>query len=312
MRIVSLLPSATEIVASLGLTDSLVGISADCDYPPAIRGLPVLSEAIVSSDLASPVIDRRIRDRRHTGQSVYHLDPGQLAALRPDVILTQELCTVCAPSFTLVLEAARLLDGETRIVSLEPHGLLDIVETIRVVGAVTGAPGQAVDLAGRLERRIDAVTALVERFTVGHRADPIPSSQPRVVCVEWLDPIWIGGWWVPEMVARAGGSDVLGAPRRPSREAAWDEVLAADPDVLVVMACGFDLERTRAEIGLLSARPGWDTLRAVRTGRVYLTNGSAYFNRPGPRIIDGLEMLATMIHPESSPLALVPGAAERL
>ncbi len=303
MRIVSLLPSATEIVASLGLTDSLVGISADCDYPPAIRGLPVLSEAIVCSDLASPVIDRRIRDRRHTGQSVYHLDPGQLAALEPDVILTQELCTMCAPSFTLVLEAARLLDGETRIVSLEPHGLLDIVETVRIVGAVTGATDQAADVAGRLKRRIDAVTAFAERSTVG---------QPRVVCVEWLDPIWIGGHWVPEMVARAGGHDVLGASRLPSREAAWDEVCAADPDVLVVMACGFDLERTRAEIGLLSARPGWDTLRAVRTGRVYLTNGSAYFNRPGPRIIDGLEMLAAMIHPESSPFALLPGAAERL
>ncbi len=300
MRIVSLVPSATEIVASLGLTDELVGISADCDFPPEICGKPVLSEAVVTPDLSSPEIDRRIRGRAHTGRSVYHLDAAQLARLRPDLILTQELCAVCAPSFSVVMQAARLLDAEPRIVSLEPRRLLDILDNIRLVGELAGVPERAADLARRLQRRIDDVAAR----SGGER--------PRVVCVEWLEPVYVGGHWVPEMVAAAGGRDALGAPGEASRMAEWRDVRDARPDVLVVMACGFDVSRTRAEIGLLTRRPGWDDLPAVRSGRVYLADASAYFSRPGPRIVDGLEILAAILHPGRGAIDVPPGAVEQL
>jgi len=300
MRIVSLVPSATEIVASLGLTDALVGISADCDFPPEVRGKPVLSEAVVTPDLSSPEIDRRIRGRAHTGRSVYHLDAAQLARLRPDLILTQELCTVCAPSFSVVMQAARLLDAEPRIVSLEPRRLLDILDNIRFVGELAGVPEPAADLARRLKRRIDGVAAR----SGGER--------PRAVCVEWLEPVYVGGHWVPEMVAAAGGRDVLGAPGEASRMVEWRDVRDARPDVLVVMACGFDVSRTRAEIGLLTRRPGWDDLPAVRSGRVYLADASAYFSRPGPRIVDGLEILAAILHPGRCAIDVPPGAVEQL
>ncbi len=300
MRIVSLVPSATEIVAGLGLAGSLVGISADCDYPPEVRTVPVLTETVAAGHLSSPAIDRLIGGRLHTGQSVYHLDAAQLARLHPDVILTQELCQVCAPPFTAVARAARLAEADPRIVSLEPRGLDDILDNIRLVGEIAGVTERAAGLTGGLRRRIEAVAG---------RRYP---GRPRVVCVEWLDPVWIGGHWVPEMVALAGGADVLGAAREASRRADWDEVRAADPEVLVVMACGFDLVRTRAEIGLLTGRPGWDALRAVRAGRVYLTNGSAYFNRPGPRIVAGLEALAGLMHPGVGPSLPPAGVAEPL
>jgi iron complex transport system substrate-binding protein len=300
MRIVSLLPSATEIVCALGLADALVGVSGDCDYPPEVRHKPILSETIVTSDLGSEAIDRRIRAARHTGRSVYHLDTAQLARLRPDLILTQELCAVCAPSYTLVTEAAKVAETDARIVSLEPWGLLDILETIRLVGGWTGTADRAEALVGRLQRRIDALTA---RET---------GPRLRVACLEWLSPLYVAGHWVPEMVALAGGLDVLGKPRVASWTVAWEEVLSARPEVLVLMPCGFDIPRTRREIALLTARPGWDDLPAVREGHVYLTDASAYFNRPGPRIVDGLAILAAVLRSDISARDLPPGAVERL
>lgn len=301
MRIVSLLPSATEIVCALGLSESLVGISHDCDHPSEISGKPVLSEAIVTSDLPSGVIDARIRDQIHRGRSVYHLDEGQLAALRPDLILTQELCTVCAPSYTMVTEAAKVLDADTTIISLEPLGLFDILETVHLVGHKTGRSTQAEALVAELRGRIDRV-----------RRQTASLARPRVVCIEWLDPIYIAGHWVPEMVEMAGGRDALGRPREPSFVVAWGDVVAAEPEVLVVMPCGFDIPRTRVEIHLLTDRPGWQDLPAVQRGRVYLTEATSYFNRPGPRIVTGLEILATIFHPAESSQPLPSGALERL
>jgi iron complex transport system substrate-binding protein len=301
MRIVSLLPSATEMVAALGLTDQLVGTSHDCDYPPEIRSRPVLSEAIVTTDLPSGVIETRIRGQVHKGKSVYHLDDRQLAQLRPDLILTQELCSVCAPSYTLVQQAAKLLDTAPKIVSLEPLGLLDILDNILLVGELAGRTAQAEALASSLRARIDRVRS---------RAVGLP--RPRVTCIEWLDPIYVAGHWVPEMVEIAGGDDVLARPREPSFVAAWNQIVAADPAVIVVMPCGFDVPRTRREIRLLTTRPGWDTLRAVRSHRVYLTDASAYFNRPGPRIVDGLEILAAILQPDAFSFDLPAGAAEPL
>lgn len=281
MRIVSLLPSATEIVCALGLTDWLIGVSHDCDYPPAVAGKRILSDALVSAAAPSPQIDAAIRGRVHTGKSVYHLDAGQLAALEPDLILTQELCRVCAPSFTEVRRAARVLEGRTRLVSLEPRGLDDILETIRDVGRLTGADERARDLAGRLRARIDRV-----------RAMPAPRPRPRVACLEWMDPIFIAGHWVPEMVELAGGVDVLGRAREDSFVVDWATVVDAAPDVLMIMPCGFDLARTQRELHLLTGRPGWADVPAVRAGRAYLADGAAFFSRPGPRIIRGLEILA--------------------
>lgn len=300
MRIASLLPSATEIVCALGLTDSLVGISHDCDYPPAIRSKPVLSEAIVTTALPSEEIDARIRRQIHRGKSVYHLDEAQLASLRPELILTQELCEVCAPSYSLVKQAAKLLEGETQLVSLEPLGLNDILDNILLVGELTGMTTRAQTLVKGLQERIDRVYSA----TTG-------SARPRVACLEWLDPIFIAGHWIPEMVTLAGGDDVLGHAGHPSFVVEWDGVLAAEPEIIVVMPCGFDIPRTRSEMRLLTARPGWETLGAVRSNAVFLTEASSYFSRPGPRVVDGLEILATILHPERFSFDLGPQAFER-
>lgn len=281
MRIVSLLPSATEIVCALGLADDLVGVSHDCDYPESVAGKRVLSDALVSPAMPSPQIDAAIRGHVHSGKSVYHLDGALLAALRPDLILTQELCRVCAPSFTDVRRAARVLEGRTRIVSLEPHGVEEILETIAEVGRLAGAGTAAADVVAGLRARLARVTGM-----------PAPAPRPRAVCLEWLDPLFVAGHWVPEMVGMAGGDDVVGRAGRDSHVVEWAEIVAAAPDVIVVMPCGFDIARTRDEIGLLTRRPGWNDLPAVRGGRVYLTDGSAFFSRPGPRVVRGLEILA--------------------
>lgn len=301
MRIVSLLPSATEMVCALGLIEGLVGISHDCDYPPEIRNKPVLSEAIVTPDLPSGLIDARIRDQMHKGKSVYHLDEQQLALLRPDLILTQELCTVCAPSYTLVKQAAKVLEAETKIVSLEPRGILDILDSITLIGELTGTQHHARAVVEGLRARIDRVQTQTAAL-----------ATPRVVCIEWLDPIFIGGHWVPEMVQMAGGWDALGRPGEPSYVITWDQVLSAEPDVLVLMPCGFDVLRTRQEVHLLTERPGWSDLPAVQRGRVYLTDATSYFNRPGPRIVTGLEILATILHPKVFSYDLPPAAFELL
>lgn len=301
MHIASLLPSATEIVCVLGLTDSLVAVSHDCDYPPEIRGKPVLSEAIVTPDLPSREINARIRGQIHRGKSVYHLDEMQLRRLQPDLILTQELCEVCAPSYNLVRQAAKVLDAPTKIASLEPRGLGDILDNILLVGSLTGTGARAETVVTDLRRRIERVR---------DRADGL--AGPRVVCIEWLAPIFIGGHWVPEMVAIAGGRDVLGKPRQPSFVVEWDAVRAAEPEVLVLMPCGFDILRTRRETELLTGRPGWHDLPAVRSTQVYLTDATSYFNRPGPRIVAGLEILAAIIHPEVFSDPFPAGVAEKL
>ncbi len=300
MRIVSLVPSATEIVCALGLTDALVGISHDCDFPPEVLGKPVLSEAIIGLSEPSRAIEGRIRGVVHTGKSVYHLDETALARLAPDLILTQELCAVCAPSYTLVKQAAKLLDAEAKIVSLEPRGLGDVLDNILLVGELTRTAGRAQALVNQLRVRIEAV-----------RAQAI-TARPRVVCLEWMDPIYVGGHWVPEMVDTAGGVDVLGRCGEPSYVVEWNEVTEAAPDVLVLMPCGFDLTRTRAEVGALTGRPGWNDIPAVRGERVFLTDASAYFNRPGPRLVDGLEILATAVHPETLAYEVPRESIERM
>jgi iron complex transport system substrate-binding protein len=301
MRIVSLLPSATEIVCALGLTDSLVGISHDCDYPREISGTAVLSEAIVTTDLPSGVIDATIRGHIHKGKSVYHLDERQLTSLLPDLILTQELCAVCAPSYTLVKQAARLLEAQTRLVSLEPESLAGILDNILLVGDLTGRAAEAAALVDQLRARIERV-----REAVTGR------SRPRVACIEWLDPLFVAGHWVPEMIALAGGMDVLGRGGEPSFVVPWQTIIDSEPDVIVLMPCGFTVPRTRQEVYLLTERKGWSDVRAVHTGQVYLTEASAYFNRPGPRIVTGVEILARILHPQVASAHLPAESYERL
>ncbi len=288
MRIVTLLPSATEIVYELGLGDSVVGVSHDCDWPPEVLKKPKLSQAVVHSEMPSAEIDQIVRERIHSGLSVYHIDAELLQKLEPDIILTQELCEVCAPSFDDVRHAVKLLHSHPKIVSLEPHTLEDIFENILTVGEVTGRTAQAQKVVTQLRRRVARVRAKTERLT----------ERPTVCCIEWLEPIMIAGHWVPQMVEYAGGEDWLGEIGEPSYSVEWSEVREYNPDILVLMPCGFSIERTLREMDLLTEREGWEELSAVKNDQVFIVEASAYFNRPGPRIVTGLEILAEIIHPE--------------
>jgi len=289
VRIVSLLPSATEIVFALGLGDQVVAVSHECDFPPEARQRPAVTRSPLHGHaLTSAEIDRRTTEERRAGRALYSLDIGRLQGLAPDLILTQELCDVCAVGQPQVERAVRELGSVPRVLSLEPNTLDDVLRTIEVVGAATGRKAVASRLIGALRARIERVcqtVADVDQF-------------PRVFCMEWTDPPWVAGHWVPEMVALAGGRDVLGSVGAPSERVDWERVAAAAPDVVVLMPCGYDLRRTLAERPVVEALPGWAALPAVRAGRVYAVDGSSYFNRPGPRLVDGLELLAHLLHPE--------------
>lgn len=298
MRIISLLPSATEIVYELGLGDHVVGVSHDCDWPLEVLKKPKLSQAVVHADMPSAEIDHLVRERLHSGLSVYHIDSQLLERLKPDLILTQELCEVCAPSFDDVRQAVKLLKSHPQIVSLEPHTLEDILDTILTVGEVSGTVLRAQELVAQLRRRILRIREKIKTA----------ESPPRVCCIEWLDPIMIAGHWVPQMVEYAGGEDWLGEVGQPSRYADWEEILTYNPDIIVLMPCGFSIERTLQEINLLTELDGWEELSAVKEHQVFLVEASAYFNRPGPRIVTGLEILAEIIHPKIFS-GLAPGGA---
>ncbi len=290
MRIASLLPSATEIVCALGLEDQLVAVTHECDFPPSIRGKPVVTSSLVSSQSSSAEIERHIRTLVHEGSSIYALDAQRLAELRPTLVLTQELCAVCAVSYPIVERAAHRLDGDTQIVSLEPECLDDLFQHIRLVGR----------LSGREERAESVVSGLRER--VARISDRVRGLRPRrVVCLEWIDPLYNAGHWTPELVGLAGGADPLGVARQPSRPIPWADVVAADPEVLVVMPCGFSLARTLVEMPSFAARPGWAELSAVRRGEVYAVDGNAFFSRPGPRLVDSVEIMAGLLHPDAVP-----------
>ena len=284
-RIVSLLPSATEILFAVGAGDQVVGVTHECDFPEAARRLPKVTSNAVIADGETPAdIDRHIHAARHAGSSIYRLDEAMLAELHPDLIVTQELCDVCAVAYGEVRRAVRRLGGETPVLSLEPRSLEDVCASVEEVGSVTGRLEEGAAVAAQMRATIAAIGAL---------APPEPS--PRVVCIEWTDPIMAGGHWVPEMVRIAGGIDPLGDAGEPSRYASWSEVTGARPDIMVLMPCGFDLEHTLALVPEVISRPGFAELPCAQSGRVVAVDGSAYFNRPGPRIIDGLKILATVL-----------------
>ena len=287
-RIVSLLPSATEIVCALGFDSQLIGRSHECDYPAAVIRLPALTEPKFNPDRSSSEIDREVRRIVGEALSVYRVDAQKLRDLAPDIIVTQSQCEVCAVSERDVEDAVgSWLGARPQIVSLAPYGLADIFTDIERVARALGEPARGAELVGRLMARMDAVAARARRA----------AARPTLACIEWLDPLMSAGNWMPEMVEMAGGENLFGRAGEHSGRLEFDALLAADPDVVLVAPCGFDMRHTMEELPALGARPGWTSMRALREGRVFVAEGSQYFNRPGPRIAESLEILAEILHP---------------
>jgi iron complex transport system substrate-binding protein len=290
-RIVSLLPSTTEIACALGLQDELVGRSHECDYPPGVASLPALTSARFR-DGTSREIDDRVRELVERGLSVYDVNATLLRELEPSLVLTQDQCQVCAASLGDVEAALRDWTGSApALVSLEPSTLGDVFEDISRVGDAAGVPERAASLRAELTLR---VTQIGEQS--GEQSGDL-RPRPRVACVEWIDPLMAAGNWMPELVTLAGGDSLFGATGSHSPYMEWKNLRAADPDVVVIIPCGFDIERSRAEAEALSRLAGWKDLRAVADGRVYVCDGNAYFNRSGPRLVESLEILAELLHP---------------
>jgi iron complex transport system substrate-binding protein len=303
MRICSLLPGATEIAFALGLGDDVVGVTHECDYPAEARQKPVVVHSLIDvSRMTSLEIDRWVSKRVQSNQSLYVIDEELLREATPDVILTQGLCDVCAIDYSEVVSASEALPKKPTIVSLTPTCLTDVLNDITRVGAATGQGHRAEQLARELERRISAV-----RDQVAHA-----STRPRVACLEWFDPIYAAGHWVPEMVELAGGQDVLGTKGEPSAKLYWNKVVQLAPDVMMLMPCGFDVSQTLRGAPALKQLEGWRDLPAVKAGNVFAANGHAFFSRPGPRLVDGLEILAHVIHPEIFPMQPSPDALQRI
>ena len=301
MRIVTLLPSATEIVCALGLRDSLVGVTHECDYPADVVRLPRVTRTLIPHDAASREIDALVRDRLQTERALYTLDMPTLEMLAPDLIVTQALCDVCAVAETEVTAAACALRGQPSVVNLEPSTLEDVFACINVVAEAAGVEASGREVVAGLRARVEAVAARGRTL----------ATHPTVGVLEWIDPPFSSGHWTPELIALAGGRPVLGTAGERSRTLDWDAVRDADPDVMLVACCGFDVPRTRRDMPLLASLPGYDALRCVQAGRLYVTDGNAYFSRPGPRLVDSLEILAHAIDPAVHPLPEGLPAAER-
>jgi iron complex transport system substrate-binding protein len=307
MRIVSLLPSATEIVCALGLGDELVGVTHECDHPAFVRGLPKVTTTSIPHDATSGQIDALVREQLATERALYHLDLPMLEELAPDLIVTQALCDVCAVAAAEVTDAACQLPGNPPVVNLEPMTLDEVFDAITAVGAAANRAAQATQVVADLRARVDAVARLSATIVEGDR--------PRVAFLEWIDPLFNAGHWNPELIALAGGIDVLGSPAEASRTITWQQLVDARPDVLFVSCCGFPTERALQDLPILAAKPGWAELPAVRNTRVAFSDGNAYFSRPGPRLVDSLEILAHAVHPDLHPAPASPAwnvAAERL
>lgn len=290
-RIVSLLPSATEIVAALGFADALVGRSHECDYPDEVEDLPVCTEPKVDPRGSSEEIHRSVSALLAQTLSVYRVDAGRLRALEPTHLVTQVQCEVCAVSLEEVEEAlAAWTDASARprLTALNPASLADVFDDIGRVAAALGVPERGARLVARLRERMDRIAAA---------ASGLP--RPRVATIEWLSPLMTAGNWMPELVEMAGGENLFGAAGAHSPWLSWDALRSEDPDVLVVFPCGFPLERVESEIGLLTSLPGWNGLAAVAAGRVFLAEANQYFNRPGPRLAETLEILAEILHPDA-------------
>ena len=284
MRIVSLLPSATEIICALGLGDSLIGVTHECDFPAWVRQLPHVTRTRLPAAATSGQIDAMVREQLQSGSSLYSLDMAVLEELRPNLLVTQALCDVCAVAEADVIAAACHLPGRPRVLNLEPTTLTEVFQAILQVGDATGRQAKASELVTTLQARVDAVRRQVP-------AGP----RPRTVVLEWLDPLFTSGHWTPELVQLAGGDEVMAAPGSRSRAMSLDELIAAAPDLLVIACCGFNVDRTLQDMPEFLARPGVSELPAVRSGAVHVIDGNAYLSRPGPRLVESLELLATFV-----------------
>jgi iron complex transport system substrate-binding protein len=288
-RIVTLLPSATEIVCALGFEDQLVGRSHECDYPPTVTRLPALTEPKFKVEGSSAEIDQRVKQIVREALSVYRVDAAKLRELRPDVIVTQSQCEVCAVNLADVEDAvADWLGARPTIVSLAPNALADVFTDMVHVASALDAKERGIALVAELKQRIGAVAARSKQA----------ASHPGVACIEWIDPLMAAGNWMPELVEMAGGKNLFGTAGEHSPWLKFDELAAADPDLMLISPCGFNMTRAAQDLPALTGNPLWSTLKAVRAGRVYLADGNQYFNRPGPRIVESLEILAEITHPE--------------
>jgi iron complex transport system substrate-binding protein len=287
MRIVSLVPHATELLFALGLGEEMVGVTHECDFPVAVRELPSMTRDALPGGLSAGEIDAAVRERTLRGESIYELDRDALEELEPDLIVTQALCPVCAVSYEDVAALARELRSRPRVIALDPKTLGETLGDVRTLAQATGRRQQGVALIARTAARIDRVRLAVRA-----------QRRPRVAAVEWLDPPFVAGHWTPQMIELAGGEDVLGLPAEPSQELSWEAIAAAEPDVVVVMPCGYDAPRARTEALAHTHR-----LAGLHARQIVAVNASAYFSRPGPRLIDGLELLAHILHPECVPEA---------
>jgi iron complex transport system substrate-binding protein len=291
MRIVSLVPSATEMLFALGLGTDLIAVTHECDYPPAARELPKITRDVLEPGLTAAQIDAAVRERTLAGEPIYELDSNALRDLRPDLIVTQALCSVCAVSYDHVRAVADEIETRPRVISLDPHTIGEVFGDARTLAQATDRKDAAVELVQDAGTRIDRVRLAVR-----------DAPRPRVAALEWLDPPFAAGHWTPQLIEYAGGEDVLGFAGEYSEQRSWDEVVAAQPDVVIVIPCGYD-----AEIAHREAEMHRDELAAIGAGEVVAVDAAAYFSRPGPRLVDGLELLAHILHPERVPEA--PGEA---
>jgi len=288
-KIISLLPAATEIICALGLQQNLVGRSHECDYPEGVKSLPVCSEASFGNELSSADIDRKVKEILTEALSVYTINKETIKQLKPDVVITQAQCEVCAVSLKDVEEALEnLLDKNASIISLQPETLDDIFNDIRLVADQLGVSIEGDALLENLHDRVDII-----RHKLKYIAD-----KPTVACIEWLEPMMVSGNWMPELIDIAGGKSVLAENGKHSPYVNWEAIQAADPDIIIVMPCGFGIDRTLKEVGVLLSLPGFTELKAVKNNRLYIADGNQYFNRSGPRIVDSVEILAEIINPK--------------
>ena len=290
-RIVSLIASSTEIVCRLGLRDALVGVSHECDFPESVRGLPVCSKPRIDVNGTSGQIDERVKDALREALSVYEVKSEVLASLDPTMIITQTQCDVCAVNLKDV-EAAVYdwVGSKPAIVSLEPNELSDVWVDIQRVADAAGVSERGGNLVAELQGELDVIRQRTESL-----------DRPTVACIEWVEPLMAAGNWVPELVEIAGGRDLFGRAGKHSPWMTWDELIKADPDIIVTMPCGFDIARTQQELHLLTELPGWADLKAVRENRAFVTDGNAYFNRPGPRLVESAQIMVELLHPDKFP-----------
>jgi iron complex transport system substrate-binding protein len=301
VRICSLLPSATEILFALGLGDSVVSVTHECDFPPEAAKKPPLIRPRVDPQALPAVIDRQVTELVSRGESIYSVDAELLASLAPDLIITQDLCHVCAASPDDLAAALARFSKRPKILSLTPHSLSDVWDDIRKIGEATGRRRDAQGLAITLQQKVATIEMRVAN-----------APRPRVLCLEWMDPFYIAGHWVPEMVVKAGGEDVLGRAGEPSFRAAAEQIAETAAEIIVVMPCGHSARRAAAEFSLRELPSSWDKVPAMRDQRVFAVDANSYFSRPGPRLSDGVELLAHLFHPQIVPLNIPSASFQKL